>query len=217
MEEKILKIPHILDQIIHHLKNDDDYINLLTALKVGKVYTLRQLKISQNPNIASVSPTYFGVGSRWRLNRLLKFFLPFFNSNEIRSRFDIIWDHTTFLSDFNEKFFIENYDLIDHKKLLEMKCEFGVDSNFSKVFHDRFPTFSSLKVCSNFLDCETEITDLAIDQDGSSSDHLKDQMCSNCRVNKCRRCGYVMLPKLIYTHDRYCDGCLGCPQYSDYF
>jgi hypothetical protein len=215
MEEKILKIPHILDQIIHHLK-DDDYINLLIALKLGKVHTLRQLKISQNLNIETMTTRW---RFRWRLSRLLNLFLRFFTPNEIRSNFDIIWENTTYLSNFNENFFIDNYDLIDHKKLLKMKYEFHVNNDFcvsrdfSRAFHDRFPTFSSLKVCSNFLQCENEIVH---DANSPSVMPSVKHMCFNCYTNKCPRCDYVMLPKLILSHGRYCESCDGCPQYSDY-
>ncbi len=52
-----------------------------------------------------------------RLGNLLKISIPYFTSDEIRSNFNIIWENIDLIP-FNEKFFIENYDLIDHKKLL---------------------------------------------------------------------------------------------------
>ena len=194
MEIQILSMRHILDQIMRHL-SIYDYINLLVALKLEKEYTLRELDILQNQNPDELLLPL----TSWKLRNLLEIAIPYFTPNEIRAHFNLIWEHAR-LSTLDEHFFIENYNLIDHKKLLYLKYECENFIFFSKNFHNRFPTFNTLKVCSNFLDCQTEI--------------FEGQMCSNCYINKCPRCDYVMLPKLI-LNSRHCESCNGCPQYDD--
>jgi hypothetical protein len=162
---------------------------LLIVLKLEKVYLLHQLNII----------THKSIVAKWKFYTLLEFFLLLFTSCEIRSYFDIFWQCIYYSNPFNEKFFVENYDLIDHKKLLQLK---DLNRDFSKAFHDRFPTFNKLKVCSNFLQCETEMV-------------FEGEMCSNCRLNECSRCNYVMLPKLVYLNG-CCESCDGCSQFNDY-
>lgn len=204
---EVLNIHHILDQIILHL-NTYDYLNLLKALKLEKEYTIRQLKLVRN------NPSRYNPHTPWRLGNLLKVSLSYFTADEIRAYFNTIWEYMC-LPIFSDKFFIENYDLIDHTKILELKYECGImrhlKRDFSKSFHDRFPTFSSLRVCSNFGDCQTEIPIPFARRDDTIVP--KPQLCSNCYINKCPRCENVMLPKLILKNDKYCNSC--SPQYSD--
>ena len=190
---EVLNIHHILDQIILHL-NTYDYLNLLKALKLEKEYTIRQLKLVRN------NPSRYNPHTPWRLGNLLKVSLSYFTADEIRAYFNTIWEYMC-LPIFSDKFFIENYDLIDHTKILELKYECGImrhlKRDFSKSFHDRFPTFRSLKVCSNFYACQTEI--------------FEGQICSNCYNNKCPTCHDVMFNGVN------CDSCSDRREYKYYF
>jgi hypothetical protein len=184
---EVLKIRHILDIILSYLRNrwyTQDYLNLLLALNLTDEYAHRVLKLDHS-NFQCLT------------RDLLYHNLKNFSSDFIRSNFTLFWQ-TINLDKFNEKFFIDNKDLIDREKLKELKkhCDTNyvtVKRNFSEKFHKKFPLFEELKIC-RILGCNNEIDFLG-------------QLCSNCVENKCPRCLVVILPKLEMRRGR-CQLCL---------
>lgn len=201
---EVLKVRHILDNILSYLRGGwfaEDYLNLLLALNLTDEYAHRELKLDHS-NFQHIT--------RVLLNHNLKNF----SSDSIRPNFTLFWQ-TIDLDKFNEKFFIDNNDLIDHEKLKELKkkCVIFDDTNpyidvlpvsrkrnFSEKFHELFPSFEKLKVCHTY-ECNNETAFLG-------------QLCPNCVENKCPRCLQVILPKLEMSWGG-CESCLGCSQYDD--
>lgn len=200
---EVLKVRHILDNILSNLRYGwfaQDNLNLLLALNLLDEYAHRELNLDHK--IEHIT--------RVLLNNNLKNFSP----ETIRSNFTLFWK-TIELNKFNETFFIDNYDLIDHEKLkmLKKKCvtfdhtNMYVDvfpvctmRNFSEKFHKLFPLFERLKVCYNY-DCYNETEVLG-------------QLCPKCKKNKCPRCREV-IPDLKLDNWGCCEECAGCSQYDD--
>jgi hypothetical protein len=211
---EILKVRHILDNILSNLREvwySNDYLNLISALNLTNEYAHRELGIKKLDYISEVL-----------LTKNLKFFTP----TTIRSNFDTFWDMIDFTK-FNENFFIDNKDLIDHRKLKQLKKQsvkfdysnlyanvYPHSNNrdfFSDIFHQTFPTYNNLKICSSYIwvpsdddwdDCLTEV-------------EVMGQLCDTCKANKCPRCGQVIQPQLELDRG-CCEECAGCSQYDDY-
>lgn|SRR5574343_47184 len=196
---EVLKLNPITNNIIKYL-DDWDFLSFIQALNLQNEYALRELKISK---------------FSWpKSTLLLEGTIQYIQPEIIRQYFDSIWDLVD-LNLFNETFFIDNYDLIDHNKLKQLwkKC-FINDSHqvqnvkiFSDKLHDIFPTFKNLIICRGWSyyegECYNEVETLG-------------ELCHNCRENQCPRCYYVILPKLELDNWGQCGDCAGCKPYSYY-
>lgn len=195
---EVLKIRHILDKVLNYLYYSD-YLNLLIVLNLEKEYAHRALYIKNLDNIT--------------LKDLLYRNLKYFNSQIIRSNFTTFWDNI-YLDKFNEKFFIDNADLIDHQKLKQLKKEtisfdygnkyidiysYIVTRNFTEKFHQTFPLFKNLKICREYS-CLVDI-------------EIIGQLCPSCYKNQCPRCRQVEF-NLELDERGCCQGCAGCSQYD---
>lgn len=201
---EVLKVRHILDNILSNLQqfwNADDHLNLLIALQLDNEYAHRELNLKHLNHVSKVLLTHN-----------LKFFTP----EIIRSKFTIFWDKVD-LNKFNEQFFIDNNDLIDHEKLKQLKkknvtfdyknLHFGIvphfaKRNFSELFHQTFPIYNELKICYNY-ECMSDVEVLG-------------QLCTACKSNQCPRCREVILPQLVLDDRGCCEECVGCSEYDNY-
>jgi hypothetical protein len=222
--EQIFENRHILDNILKYL-NSYDFINTLLALDLVDEYAHRQINkfntVLQKCDRIDECQCYFECNScGWKYNlndkllllkRLINHNLKYFKPQVIRDNFDIFWEYVEF-DKFNEQFFIDNSDLIDNKKLKQLKkhfIEFNYSSNqdvlsyiivdnFSHEFKTRFPNYDTVKIC---YECLNDVDTLG-------------KLCHNCLQNKCPRCYDVVLPKLELNRWGCCEGCAGCSQYD---
>lgn len=185
---EVLKVRHILDNILSNLRNwwnKHDYLNLISALHLTNEYAHRELWLKKSDSISMA---------------LLTQNLKYFTSETIRSHFDLFWNNVD-LSEFNENFFIDNQDLIDQTKLKQLKKKNNSNNrNFSGVFYQTFSTYNSLKICSNmswYNECLNEV-------------EIMNQLCDTCNANKCPRCEYVILSKLELDNWGCCERCAEC-------
>lgn len=189
---EVLKIRPILDNVLKYLYADD-FLNLLVTLNLEKEYACRALKI------ANVNKC-FDITMSILVNHTIKYV----DKQTIRDNFNAVWNVVEFHK-FNDKFFIDNYDLISHKKLRQLRKTYTIfdydDRDFSEEFHKTFPDFNGLKLCV-VHDCLNVVEKYG-------------ETCPKCDQNTCPRCHCVVLPKLELNRFGECEGCAGCAEFED--
>lgn len=193
----------LCDAILVHL-SAKECVNAILAFRKEKEYIVHYLEKQQKKH---------EFKNALIIQLLLPHCLNSLNSLVVSRHFDLIWSFLN-LNDTPEEFFIKNSHLISTSKLRLLKhrsikfdeeyrfndcIPYEEKRQFSSCFSMKFPEYLTLQVC---YEC-TDITDVT------------GKLCTNCSENKCARCGFVDLPKLIYEYG-CCSGCLGCKRY-DYF
>jgi hypothetical protein len=218
---EVLKVRHILDNILSNLREwySYDYLNLISALNLTNEYAHRELGLKKLDSISKA---------------LLTQNLKYFTFKTIRSHFDLFWNNVD-LSEFNENFFIDNEDLIDHQKLKQLKrqntkfdyCNLYLNvyphsnkRNFSDIFHQIFPIYNGLKICSSYTWVPIHPSGVTGNDDAwdecLTEVKVMGQLCDTCKANKCPRCGHVIQPQLELDDWGCCEECAGCSQYDNY-
>lgn len=157
---------------------------------------------------------------------LLPHCLNSLNSLTVYRHFDLIWSFLN-LNDTPEEFFIKNSHLISTSKLRRLKhSSIKFDESEKYRFNDCIPYKEKRQFSSRFSMEFPEYLTLQICYECADITDVTGKLCNNCSKNKCDRCGFVDLPKLIYGasaaprgtwyENGCCSGCLGCKQY-DYF